>query len=69
VDRNPYKQGKYLPGTHIPIFAPEKISETKPDYVLILPWNFKDEIMQQMALIREWGGRFVVPIPEVRVCD
>jgi C-methyltransferase C-terminal domain len=68
VDRNPYKQGKFLPGTHIPIYAPEKISETKPDYVFILPWNFRDEIMQQMAFIREWGGKFVVPIPEARVC-
>ena len=67
VDRNTYKQGKFLPGTHIPIFSPEKIRETKPDYVLILPWNFKDEIMEQVAYIREWGGQFVVPIPEVRV--
>lgn len=67
VDRNTYKQGKYLPGTHIPIFAPEKIRESKPDYVLILPWNFKDEIMDQVSYIREWGGQFVVPIPEVRV--
>lgn len=67
VDRNPYKQGKFLPGTHIPIFHPDKIKETRPDYVLILPWNFKDEIMQQVAYIREWGGQFVVPIPEVRV--
>ncbi|NOU10466.1 MAG: class I SAM-dependent methyltransferase [Nitrospira sp.] len=67
VDRNPYKQGKFLPGTHIPIYAPEKIAETKPDYVFILPWNFRDEIMQQMTFIREWGGQFVVPIPEVRV--
>ncbi|MDF0672722.1 MAG: class I SAM-dependent methyltransferase [Nitrospira sp.] len=67
VDRNTYKQGKYLPGTRIPIFAPEKIRETKPDYVLILPWNFKDEIMDQVSYIREWGGQFVVPIPEVRV--
>lgn len=67
VDRNTYKQGKFLPGTHIPIFHPDKIKETKPDYVLILPWNVKDEIMQQMSLIRTWGGRFVVPIPEVRV--
>lgn len=67
VDRNTYKQGKFLPGTHIPIFAPDKIKETKPDYVLILPWNFKDEIMQQMAQIREWGGQFVVPIPQVRI--
>jgi hypothetical protein len=67
VDRNPYKQGKYLPGTHIPIFKPEKIDETHPDYVLILPWNFKDEIIEQMKHIRDWGGKFVVPIPEVRV--
>ena len=67
VDRNPYKHGKFLPGTHIPIFPPEKISETHPDYVLILPWNFKDEIMQQMAVIREWGGQFVVPIPELKI--
>lgn len=67
VDRNTYKQGKFLPGTHIPIFPPEKIRETKPDYVLILPWNFKDEIMDQVGYIREWGGQFVVPIPEVRV--
>jgi SAM-dependent methyltransferase len=67
VDRSPYKQGKFLPGTHIPIFSPEKIDETKPDYVLILPWNFKDEIMNQMSHIRKWGGRFVTPIPEVKV--
>lgn len=67
VDRNPYKQGKFLPGTHIPIYHPDKIAETKPDYVLILPWNFKDEIMKQMASIRDWGGQFVVPIPEVKV--
>jgi SAM-dependent methyltransferase len=69
VDRNPYKQGKLLPGTHIPIFAPEKIAEERPDYVLVLPWNFKDEIVKQMAHVREWGGRFVVPIPEVKVLD
>jgi hypothetical protein len=67
VDRNPYKQGKYLPGTHIPIFSPEEIAETKPDYVLILPWNLKDEIMAQLAYIRSWGTEFVVPIPEVSV--
>lgn len=67
VDRNPYKQGMYLPGTRIPIFAPDKIRETQPDYVLILPWNFKDEIMEQMDDVRAWGGRFVVPIPEVTV--
>jgi SAM-dependent methyltransferase len=67
VDRNPYKQGRFLPGTHIPIFAPEKILETKPDYVLILPWNLKDEISRQLAYIREWGGRFVVPFPQAEV--
>ena len=67
VDRNPYKQGKYTPGTHIPIYSPDKIRETKPDYLLILPWNLKDEVMQQMAYIREWGGQFIVPIPEVQV--
>jgi len=67
VDRSPHKQGRFLPGTHIPIHAPEKLAETKPDYVLILPWNLKDEIMKQMAGVRAWGGRFVVPIPEVTV--
>jgi 2-polyprenyl-3-methyl-5-hydroxy-6-metoxy-1,4-benzoquinol methylase len=67
VDRNPYKQGKFLPGTHIPIFHPDKIKETKPDYVLILPWNFRDEIMEQVGYIRDWGGQFVVPIPEVKI--
>jgi len=69
VDRSTYKQGKFLPGTHIPILPPEAIREAKPDYVLILPWNFKDEIMSQMAYVREWGGRFVVPIPETRVLE
>jgi 2-polyprenyl-3-methyl-5-hydroxy-6-metoxy-1,4-benzoquinol methylase len=67
VDRSPHKQGHFLPGTRIPIYGPEKIRETKPDYVVILPWNLKDEIVQQMAHIREWGGRFVVMIPEVKV--
>jgi 2-polyprenyl-3-methyl-5-hydroxy-6-metoxy-1,4-benzoquinol methylase len=67
VDRSPHKQGKFLPGTHIPIFAPERIRETRPEYVLILPWNVKDEIIKQMASIRDWGGQFVVPIPEVQV--
>jgi nucleoside-diphosphate-sugar epimerase/SAM-dependent methyltransferase len=67
VDRNPYKQGKFLPGTRIPIFHPDKISETKPDYVLILPWNLKDEIVQQMNFIYEWGGQFVVPIPKMQI--
>jgi SAM-dependent methyltransferase len=69
VDRSTYKQGKFLPGTHIPIFPPEEIRATKPDYVLILPWNLKQEIMSQLAYIREWGGRFVVPIPEVEVAE
>jgi hypothetical protein len=67
VDRSPHKQGKFLPGTHIPIYSPERIKETRPDYLLILPWNLKDEIMKQNAFIREWGGQFVVPIPEVTV--
>jgi SAM-dependent methyltransferase len=67
VDRNPYKHGMFLPGTHIPIYPPSKIMETQPDYVLILPWNFKDEIMVQMSGISEWGGKFVVPIPELTV--
>ena len=67
VDRNPYKQGKFTPGTHIPIHHPDRIRETRPDYLFLLPWNLKDEIMQQMSYIREWGGRFVVPIPEIRV--
>ncbi len=67
VDRNPYKHGRFLPGTHIPIFPPERIAETRPDYVLILPWNLKDEIVRQLAYVREWGARFVVPIPEVTV--
>jgi hypothetical protein len=67
VDRNVHKQGKFLPGTHIPIFHPDRIRETKPDYVLILPWNLKDEIRQQMAYVHEWGGKLVVPIPEVEI--
>jgi len=67
VDRNPYKHGKYTAGTHIPIFPPEKIQETKPDYVLILPWNLKEEIASQLSYIREWNGKCVVPIPDVEV--
>ncbi len=67
VDRNPYKQGKYLPGSRIPIYAPERIDQTRPDYLLILPWNLRDEIMGQMHRIRAWGGQFVVPIPTLRV--
>jgi 2-polyprenyl-3-methyl-5-hydroxy-6-metoxy-1,4-benzoquinol methylase len=69
VDRSPHKQGSFLPGTHIPILDPDRIAETRPDYVLILPWNLKDEIMEQMAHIRSWGGKFVVPIPTVEVVD
>lgn len=67
VDRSPHKQGRFLPGTRIPIHGPQRILETKPDYVLILPWNLKDEIMDEMSAVREWGGRFVVPVPEVKV--
>ncbi len=67
VDRSPYKQGRFLPGTHIPIYHPDRIRETRPDYVVILPWNLKDEIMMQLQFIREWGGRFVVPIPKATV--
>lgn len=67
VDLNPYKQGKFLPGTHIPIFHPDKIKVTRPNYVLILPWNIKEEIMDQLSYIDKWDGRFIVPIPEVGV--
>jgi len=67
VDRSPHKQGRYLPGTHIFIDKPEKIRETKPDYVFILPWNIKDEIIEQMSFIREWGGKFVIPIPKISI--
>jgi hypothetical protein len=67
VDRNPHKKGTYTPGTRIPILDPDTIFETRPDYVLILPWNLTAEITEKMAGIREWGGRFVVPIPEVQV--
>ena len=67
VDRNPHKHGRFLPGTHVPIYPPDRIRETRPDYVLILPWNLKDEIIKQNGFIREWGGMFVVPIPEVKV--
>lgn len=67
VDRNSYKHGKFTPGTHIPIFPPDKIKETRPDYLLILPWNLKEEIIKQMSYVREWGGQFIVPIPEVTI--
>ena len=67
VDRSPYKQGRFLPGSHIPIHHPDRIRETKPDYVVVLPWNLKDEIMEQLQFIREWGGKFIVPIPKATV--
>ena len=67
VDISPHKQGKFLPGTHIPIFSPEKIKETKPDYIVILAWNLKDEIMKQIEFVSEWNGKFVVLIPEVKI--
>ncbi len=69
VDKSPYKQNRFMPGVRIPIYGPERIFETQPDYVLILPWNLKDEISAEMARVREWGGRFVVPIPEVKVLE
>jgi hypothetical protein len=67
VDRNPYKHGMYLPGTHIPIYHPDRLAETKPEYILILPWNLKTEIAEQLRYTREWGARLVVPIPAVEV--
>jgi C-methyltransferase C-terminal domain/Putative zinc binding domain/Methyltransferase domain len=67
VDRNPYKQGKFLPGTHIPILSPDHIKETKPDYLFIGPWNLVTEIVEQTSYIREWGGKWIVPIPSVQV--
>ncbi len=69
VDRNPYKQGKYTPGSRIPIVSPDRIAETRPDYVLILPWNLRDEIVTSNAFVGEWGGRFVVPIPALEVIE
>jgi SAM-dependent methyltransferase len=67
ADRNPHKQNKFLPGTHIPVVSPEELMQAKPDYVLILPWNLRDEIQQQLAGIRAWGGRFVTPVPLARI--
>jgi 2-polyprenyl-3-methyl-5-hydroxy-6-metoxy-1,4-benzoquinol methylase len=69
VDRSPHKQGLFLPGTHIPVYHPDRIAETKPDYLLILPWNLRSEIVEQMAHIREWGGKFVVPIPQLEIIE
>lgn len=67
VDRNIHKQGLYLPGTHIPVRDPKNVLQTKPDYLMILPWNLKDEVMQQMNHIKQWGGKFVIPIPKVEI--
>ena len=67
VDRSPVKQGKFLPGTHIPIYPPERIVQTKPDYILVLPWNLRDEISEQLGYVRAWGGRLVFPIPALEV--
>jgi len=67
VDRSPVKQGRLLPGSHVPIEAPERLLEARPDYVLVLPWNLLDEITVQMKAVRDWGGRFVVPIPRPQV--
>jgi len=68
-DATPYKHGRHTPGTHIPIYSPDRIAETKPDYVLILPWNLKKEIMAQLAYIDDWGGRFIIPIPEATIVE
>jgi hypothetical protein len=67
VDRNPYKHGRYLPGTHIPIHQPERLAHTRPDYIVIMPWNLKAEITNQLEYAREWGAKFVVAIPELEV--
>jgi hypothetical protein len=69
VDRNPYKHGRFTPGMHIPIYPLEALAAAKPDYILILPWNLKSEIVEQMQFVKEWGAKFVVPIPEVSVID
>ncbi|WP_213575859.1 methyltransferase C-terminal domain-containing protein [Rhodococcus sp. USK13] len=69
VDRSPHKQGLFLPGTHLPVYAPDRIRNTRPDYILILPWNLRDEIINDLSYIREWDGKFVVPIPELSVFD
>ncbi|MFT5477910.1 MAG: hypothetical protein ACI8Y8_003268 [Planctomycetota bacterium] len=69
VDRNPYKHGRFCPGTHIPIFAPDMLEETRPDYILVLPWNLKKEILEQLSFAREWGAKFIIPIPELEIVD
>jgi len=67
VDRSPVKQGKFLPGTHIPIYAPERLAQTKPDYILVLPWNLRKELINQLDYVREWGGRLIFPIPRLEI--
>ena len=67
VDRSPSKQGKYLPGTHIPIYPPSRLAESRPDYILVLPWNLRDEISEQLEYVRSWGARLVFPIPELEI--
>jgi SAM-dependent methyltransferase len=67
VDRSPFKQGKFLPGTHIPIYPPERLAQTRPDYILVLPWNLRDEISQQLSYAGSWGGNLVLPIPELEI--
>ena len=69
VDRNPYKHGRYTPGMHIPIYPVVAIDDAKPNYILILPWNLKDEIVQQMHHVGKWGAKFIVPIPAVSMID
>ena len=67
VDRNPYKHGRFTPGMRIPVYAPERIAADRPDYVLVLPWNLRDELLDQLSYVREWGGKLVFPIPELEV--
>ena len=67
VDRSPVKQGKFLPGTHIPIYAPERLAESRPDYILVLPWNLREEISRQLGYVGSWGGKLVFPIPELEI--
>jgi hypothetical protein len=67
VDKNPYKQGNFLPGTHIPILSPDRIKETKPDYLFVGVWNIQKEVIEQTSYIREWGGKWIIPIPEPKI--
>jgi C-methyltransferase C-terminal domain len=69
VDRNPHKHGKHLPGTHIPIYAPNRIEQTRPDYILLLPWNLKREIMEQLSHVQDWGAQLIVPIPRPEILE